>query len=91
MATSAVTLPGPGGAPLAGAGEALRTSSLPPPADAAARALDRFRRAQAELDRVTHQTDWRRSCYSPSHVLAPLVAAVARARADCQTFGLTLE
>ena len=50
---------------------------------------DRYRHAKGELDRVTRETDWRRTCYSPPVVLAPLVAAVTRARAECQALGVT--
>jgi hypothetical protein len=59
------------------------------PADAVAQALDSYRQARAELDRVTRLTDWRRSVYCPSVVLAPLVDAVTRARAKCRVLGVT--
>lgn len=81
--------PEPRSALLEGASEAARTPYGPAPADAMTKALDRYRCAKAELDRVTRQTAWRRSCYSPGAVLAPLVSAVTRARAECQALGLT--
>ncbi len=59
--------------------------------DAETEALARYRRAQATLDRVTRETDWRRSCYSPGVVLAPIVDAVTRARAECLALGVTPE
>jgi hypothetical protein len=69
----------------------VRTPHGPAPAEGASQALDHYRCARAELDRVTNGTDWRRSCYSPGAVLAHLVNVVTRARPDCQALGLTPE
>lgn len=74
---------------LVGSGEVSPTLPIHRLHDGATEALDRYRRAQAELDRVTHGTDWRRSLYAPPTVLQPLVDAVARARAECRALGLT--
>ena len=74
---------------LADARDADQPPQGPAPTVALTEALDRYRHAKAELDRVTRETDWRRTCYSPPVVLAPLVAAVTRARAECQALGVT--
>jgi hypothetical protein len=79
-------VPEPPGGPLAGSGDAMRP--LLAPTDAMTAALNCYRRAKGELDRVTRETDWRRTCYTPAAVLAPLVAAVTRAHAMCRALGL---
>jgi hypothetical protein len=71
------------------AGDAMQTPYSRAPADAAAQALDRYRCAQATLDRVTRLTDWRQSAVAPAVILQPLVDAVTRARADCLALGVT--
>ena len=91
LASRPLGAPEPHSALRAGPGEAVRTTHVPGPADAVtqAQALERYRRARAKLDRVTRETDWRRGRYSPPVVLAPLVDAVNRARAECQALGVT--
>jgi hypothetical protein len=56
--------------------------------DPATAALATHRAAIAELDRVAHETDWRRSKFPPSTVLAPLVHAVTQAAAECRRLGV---
>jgi hypothetical protein len=56
-APAPIFAPEPRSALLEGAGEAVRTPHGPAPADAATEPIDRYRCAEAELDRVICQTD----------------------------------
>lgn len=66
----------------------------PAPDDASALGLDardalaRYRQAVTELDRVTRETNWRRSRYSPSMVVGPLHEAVTRLASECRRLGI---
>ncbi|MBI4636286.1 MAG: hypothetical protein HY727_08050 [Candidatus Rokubacteria bacterium] len=69
-----------------------KPSALTPPSPTAeAEALDRYRRARAELDLVTRETDWRRSRYTPAQVLRPLVDAVTQAEAACRGLAVPMD
>lgn len=51
-------------------------------------AVDRLRRARDKLERVSRETDWRRSRYTPGQVLSPLHRAVREAEEVCRRLGL---
>ena len=54
-------------------------------------ALATYHAAVTELDRMARETDWRRSRYTPSTVLAPLQRAVTQAEAECRRLGVPVE
>src|SRR5436190_17085692 len=74
------------GEPVPDRGEPIPVTQAPAtlPADPITIALAAYRAAVTELDRVTRETDWRRSRYTPSTVLGPLHRAVTQADAECR-------
>lgn len=69
-------------------GELQGAVTHPVSASPAADALERYSRAKAELDRVSRETDWRRSRYTPGQILTPLAEAVTQAEAECRRLGV---
>src|SRR2546426_4394448 len=62
---------------------AARRQQQPPRSALTSPAVERYRAAVLNLERVTRETDWRRSRYTPATVLAPLLRAVTQAEAEC--------
>jgi hypothetical protein len=65
-------------------------ASLRPDAggDLASDALERYRQAVAEFERVSHETDWRRSKWAPPIILRPIMRAITHAEAECRQLGV---